>query len=182
MFLKYGFTLLEMLMALFITALLAMLMVPVGSHFYHASQSQIVREALWDGLDFALREANIKHQLIAICASQDQITCQHQANQALIIFIDNENDGVIHDKTQLLRVISLAHGTLYSRSFPITRQYIQISRPEEMTINNGTFWYCLPKVASPDWAIALSVTGEMRLQLPDKEGRIKDGHGKRLMC
>jgi prepilin-type N-terminal cleavage/methylation domain-containing protein len=163
---KPGFTLIEILITLFIIALTATFALPAFKNMYVAAQSASLRDQVNDAFLFAAQEANARQQPIAL-----QLT----STRELTVFIN--------DSHEVLRTVtaSTQQGYMIARIFPKTQSYFLINPSDEMLDHDGTLIHC-GSDAAPDWAIMVSIAGQARVALPNAEGNIIDSHGKIMTC
>ena len=88
---KKGFTLFELTITISIIMIICTIALP-HFHQYMASQERIkTLNTLRNSIQAAKNIANLQHQNITICPSQDLVQCQnHQWNSGFIVFIDNK--------------------------------------------------------------------------------------------
>lgn len=182
MFSRRGFTLYEMLLSVSIIAIFSSIAIPSMQTFLDRFSDGMLQSKLLHGIQLAHHEAVAKGVPIVMCKSKNQRHCAKNGN-SFLIFIDENNDGIIHRKENLLAFMSItSSGQMCWRSFPFYREYLLFFPNKIITNDNGTFWYCRNKKLLPAWAINLSRTGQTRVVYPDQQGEIKDGQGKPLRC
>jgi Tfp pilus assembly protein FimT len=179
-----GFSLLETLVILSITAILVTLSFPLLRYFLNRHQDEMLQSQLQQAIETASQEARIKGVPIGLCASQTGTRCRGEWQEGLLLFIDEKEDGVIHDQAQRLAVFSLksAPGKLHARSYPAYRQHLLFMPSGLMPSDNATFWFCYRERTQPSWAMMLSKSGNTRLVYPDQDGVIKDAQQQPLRC
>jgi type IV fimbrial biogenesis protein FimT len=179
-----GFTLIEVLTALVIITILAALSTQGMQSMLLRGQEEDIRNTLLQTLNHARNEAQIRHQIISICHSRDQRTCSGTWSDGILMFIDVESDGVIHERDQIIGVTHFKsnRNALHARFFPAYRDYLQFTPLSSNSDNNGTFWYCHSDKRNPEWAIGLNKMAEAHVLLPGLEGKIHDAKGKLILC
>ncbi|MBX3709050.1 MAG: GspH/FimT family pseudopilin [Gammaproteobacteria bacterium] len=179
---EHAFTLIEMLITLFVIAILAATAFPALQLFWDRTQDQILQSELLHAIKLAKFEAFARRMPVAICQSKNQQTCIGDWSDGQIVFVNESADGVVNHKESILAVVKATshHGQLYWRSFPNYRQYVLFLPTGSMRSDNGTFWHCHGELVR--WAMMLSKSGRIRLVYPDKDGVIKDSSGKSLSC
>lgn len=177
-----AFTIMEVLVALSILAILLAISLPAMQHFIAHAQDEMLQAQLLHAIQIAKQEAIARHTRIALCQSNNQITCSGNWGDGYIIFLDENADGRVHDNEQILYVSQLQsqHGRNYIRSFPRYRNYLSFSSSGLMTSDNATLWHC--HADSPKWALVMSKTGRTRIMYPNRNGEMKDNHGQLLNC
>lgn len=178
-----GFTFIELLIGLAIIAVLAAFALPSFTALWQQNEATVLQQQLLRTLQFAQQEARVRHAAISVCKSNDGATCGGEWQHGQIVFLDNDDDGVIRSRDQILEVrqSSKQHAQLHWRGFPVYRDYVQFS-PAMTNDDNGTFWYCASTQTKPAWAIVLNKAGRARVVMPDKNGDIADTTGKVLGC
>ncbi len=178
-----AFSLIEMMTVLSIIAILAAISIPLLRDTWNHVNQKIMLDELLRTIQLAKREARIRHQAIGLCKSDTGSQCVGEWRDGQIIFVDINNDGSVHDPSQILKIIHgrIKHGILFWRSFPAYRDYLQFLPNGLLQHDNGTFWYCDDNNSSPVWAITLSKTGKTRVLYPEN-GVIKDASGRALAC
>jgi len=175
---------LEFLIALAIIIIAASISLPMlGTSLQH-SQQELLPAQLLHTIQFARSEAILHHQPISICHSDDHISCHGEWQQGQIIFLDPQNEGSPATPNQIISVqqFSSATGRLFWQSFPNEIEYLQFTADGMTQIEDGSFYYCLPKNKNPSWAILISKSGRAREILPNKNGEVLDEKGQRLGC
>jgi prepilin-type N-terminal cleavage/methylation domain-containing protein len=161
-----AFSLVELLVVLFIVGLLASIALPAFKNLYLTSQSQSIRDQINDAFLFAAQESETRQLPVIL-----ELTSPHE----LKIYIKNSN--------KILRKIELTsqQGYLIARIFPKTQTYFEMNNADDVYNHDGTLLHC-NNAASLDWAIIVSVTGQVRIAMPDSSGKIIDSHGRILGC
>jgi type IV fimbrial biogenesis protein FimT len=190
--LKFGFTLIEVLISLSIMGILFAIALPGAQHFIQQTQDEILQQKIINAIELAKNESQIRRLPTGLCKSKNQTSCEDggEWGEGQLIFMDENKDGVISNPEQIISVIRSksisAHGKLYWRSFPNYRNYLSFSPTGLMKSDNGIFWHChsvsLSSSSLPAWAIILNKMARIRIAYPDANGEIKDGHGKALTC
>jgi len=176
-----GISLIETMIAVFIIAILTAMALPALKNILYQARDEIWRKELLDAVNLARFESRLRKLPVALCASSDAKSCSGTWTDGLLVFIDSNQDGVVHDEEQILRFsVSPSHGSLFWRSFPSYRRYLLFLPADTANSDNGTFWHCHNESAV--WAIVLNKTGRTRLVYPDQNGVIKDGRGQALRC
>lgn len=182
--LVFAFSLLEVLVVLAIVSIFLGMSFPAMKHFFDATADDILQSQLLHTIQQAMQAAQSRMQPVALCHSKDHLTCSGRWMDGQLIFVDENEDGVIKDKDQILAVIQnqVQQGILHFRSYPYYRDYLLFLPMSLMRQDNGSFWYCHSEKELPVWAMMLSRTGKVRVQYPDQEGKIKDAHGVPFTC
>lgn len=179
-----GATLLETLLALAILAILFSCASPWLNDFYQTTSEEILQYDLLQFIKLAQQAAEANHVPIAICKSKNQVTCKGEWLDGLILFVNENRDGVVAHQEKILYVKQFRglKGTLNFRSFPFYRDYLLFLPNGLKQTDNSLFWYCRYSKSEPSFAIALAKSGRVRILKPEKTGGIYDVHGKKLQC
>lgn len=177
-----AFTLIEVLIALLISAILVAISIPTVKHFLQQAQDDMLQRQLVRAIDLARLEAQVRHLPVSLCRTKDTMNCGGDWQEGQLIFIDENADGIVRNQEKIISVMQSVsrHGSLHWRSFPAYRNYILFLATGWMRNDNGTFWHCHHQLAV--WAIVLNKRGKTRVVYPDRNGEIKDDHGRALTC
>jgi len=174
-----GYTLLELLIALFIIALLGTM---VGPNMMGVIERNRKASALGDSfamLGMARSEAVNAQTTVSICPSLDQATCSGTAwEKGWILFIDDgagvggtEGDGDVNGTEQLLRVGQAATGDVTVRTRNFADAGAITFELDGMVEDNGTIVICDDNGPALASAVVLNVSGQARMAGDD------DGNG-----
>jgi Tfp pilus assembly protein FimT len=177
-----GYTWLEMLSVLIIFSLLLGLAYPHWQPFLYQVEDNILKNQLLEMIHYAQSEADLLLRPVAICQSQNQSTCGGEWQQGQLIFRDDDEDGLLHDASQIIRVaLPMArHGKLNWRAYPHYRQTWLFYPSDLFKTDNATLWHCHQQRIV--FALITNQTGRVRIMEPDANGEIKDGEGRALAC
>lgn len=180
---QHAFTLIEVSLVLFILGMLIAMGLPMLKDFILHTDDELMRSQLLHAIQLARKEARARGISTVICKSDDRWHCKNEAKNSLMVFLNENEDGIVPAKEQILAVIQMlsSHGILYWRAFPGYRDYLLFSARQIMQTDNGTFWYCHESV-HPAWAVMLNKSGRTRVVYPDKNNEIKDAQGRPLLC
>lgn len=179
-----AFSLFELLITLSIMSILLLIAFPLSKIFFDHSREQVLQSQLLHAIQVARDEARVRGVAVVLCKSKDQRRCSGDWINGQIVFMDKNQDGIVHDPSQILMVFQLGsqQGILHWRSFPVFRDYLLFLPSGFPRNDNGTFWYCPASAHLPAWAIVIAKSGRVRIVLPDQHGVIKDDQGKMLSC
>lgn len=182
--LQRGFTLIEASITLLLIGILITLALPSLKNFIYRSDDERLRSQLLQAIELAREEARVHGVSTVICKSNDQVHCLSEAKNSLMVFLDEQEDGIVHSQHQILAVMQIVPhgGMLHWRFYPVYRQYLRFSAIDITQTDNGSFWYCYASAATPAWAVILNKSGRTRMAYPNKKGEIKDSQGKPLLC
>tara|TARA_R110000868_G_scaffold174324_3_gene410942 strand:- start:232 stop:828 length:597 start_codon:yes stop_codon:yes gene_type:complete len=181
-----AFTLLEMLLALAVAAILMLLVIPGIKGMAQQNKQDALCKEMLSLIYFAKNQAETRRQVVTICKSDDQKTCSGDWSDGQLVFVDVENNGTIRDSEQVLlaKQLNTKQGDLYVQFYPSYRDSIKFSPISLDGSDNGTVWYCRKDATMPSWAIRISKVGDASVVYPNKHGQINDshGHGNSLTC
>ncbi len=171
---KNGFTLMELMMMLFIILLLFAMMIPSYKFLFLKSKSNSIHSKLMQAIYLARNTAISTHNEVMICQSHDLKTCEGNWKESYIIFS--------HEKIFYTFQNISNEGILHWRSFPKNQTFLQFTSDGTLANENGTFWYCLLGEVNPYWAIVLSQEGRARSIYPNASGEVVMEQGEVLKC
>lgn len=171
---KYGFSLIELLITLFIVMILLAFFIPSEAIFYSKARDEVMSSQLLRALNLARSAAVTRGEIITLCKSNNQKTCAGDWQDGYIIYTDNKILYSFHN--------SVNKGVLRWRAFPKHADDIQYLPSGMLRIENGTFWYCQKGIKKPRWAIVINMSGRARVVYPDKMGNIEVNLEKELNC
>jgi type IV fimbrial biogenesis protein FimT len=179
-----GFTLMEAMVSLAIISILGMITVAGLSEMSQRANDDAVLADLFRLIEAGRNEAELRHQTITLCHSENLQSCGGEWGGGLILFIDKKRDGVIHHSSQIILVNKLktARGNLHARFFPFYREYVQFNPLNDNINDNGTFWYCRRNALQPSWAVRINRMGIINILKPDSNGDITDHSGTKFNC
>lgn len=183
-FIQAGYSLIELMIAVCITAILSSLALPALQAVYQRINDENQLGQLLQTLEQAEREAIVRRLTVAVCGSQNQKSCSGHWATGMLIFADIDADGVIHQQSQILAVKQsrTTEGTLHWRAFPFYHPVAEFYPTGLLQSDNGTFWYCHRAATKPVWAVTINKFGMVRAIHPNRKGQITDAHGRLLSC
>lgn len=166
-----GYTLIEVLVALTIAAILLIVAVPATRDIIDSAQR---RSAINDLLGFmatARRQAVMTQQVMTVCPLTPENTCGKNWNRPLSLFMDPLNQRKLTSITRLVRVLPAPEtGTLNARS--LSSSYFQY-RPNGMMYSGlGNITWC-PESGDVHYAAHLIINKGGRLRI----GQDNNGDG-----
>jgi type IV fimbrial biogenesis protein FimT len=160
--LRYGFSLLELLITLSIVFVLLMATVPELKNFFNQSKNQVISDQLLRAIHLARSEAISRGQAVTLCASSDGKHCQDDWLKGYILQTINNNVLYFFSNPKMA-------GTLHWRVFNGKENNVLRFFPTGSTdFENGTFWYCDQATHTAQWAIAIIQSGRTRKFYPDQ--------------
>ena len=181
-----GFTLIELMVSVSVTSLLAAIAVPNFSNFL--SQMRVDNEiSVLHRLLFSARNAAINNALpVTICPLNDSNQCTTQWQNEISVFIDFNNNNVYDPSNNeiLLRTKSairnddmLQYGLGRSRII-----YAPTGRTSGWG-SNGTFKYCPKSYPEKSRAIRIATSGRLYVSSDiDQDGRDEVRSGGEIIC
>jgi type IV fimbrial biogenesis protein FimT len=150
-----GFSLLEILVVLTIMFIVLAMAIPSERIFLTNAKLNVMRLQLQRAIHLARSEAITRGEIITLCGSSDKNMCSSDWNDGYIILENTKIIYIFYGTPHL--------GQLHWRAFSSHQsQQLQYLPSGMSNIENGTFWYCLPKEKKPRWAIVISQSGRAR--------------------
>lgn len=158
-----GFTLLELLIAMTILAIICSIGFPAYSRLSTRIHAKAAIMRLYRAIQLTRSEA-IKNGVIAtICPSSDHKHCGGAWQNGYLIFVDNRASGEVDPEDRLIKYFpaSSGKGIITWKSFP-KYDYLQMT-PQGFTNNqDGTF--CYHAANGYKISLIISKTGRMRMK------------------
>ena len=145
---KQGFTLLELLITLTIFMILIGIAIPSYRIISERNQANAEIIQLYRTIQLARSEAIKHNEIMCLCGSSNQKSCDGDWSAGYILFVDKDANGVVGASEMIVQSIHriAKGGQLSWKGFP-NRNYLQFL-PLGITNNqNGTFTYLLNKGA-----------------------------------
>ena len=166
---EQGVTLLELMVALTLAAILLMLAAPPLRDLVVANQAATHAQAMMTSLFLARTEAVKRHRRVTLCKSADGLHCTTDGDwsQGWLVFADAANFGVLDPGEELLRVQQALQSDLSLRNTNAANWYAY--RPDGSAASSGglvtgTFRVC-PGNGNPQLAyrVITNITGRPRV-------------------
>lgn len=185
-----GFTLIELMVALSITAIIITIATPFFQSSIEKRRILTINDSFSAGLKLARSEAVSRSLTITVCPSNDQLSCSGTWSDGWIIFIDDDKDRFFDvPGDELLKVSNyFAHGytTVLHRSGNDrgnTVMTFQFSN-EGRAVKSGTFYVCGPLAKdSMAQAVIINLSGGIRYAIDsDSDGVFENHDGDNISC
>lgn len=180
-----GLTLLELLVALAIAAVLVGLSVPGWSELVGRKRGDLVIRRLNQAIELARISAVSYGEMVTLCRSRDGTVCGGAWHEGVVVFRDPNGDRRLAQDQQPIHYLDFggSQGMIFWRAFG-NRQYLQFT-PLGFTRNqNGNFTYC-PDSGDLRQARQLIVNraGRTRRAIDSNgDGIAEDSQGRPLRC
>lgn len=159
-----GFTLIELMVALLVAAIIVTLAVPGFRSVIERNRIAAAVNQFVGGITFARSAAVTRATRVTVCPSPDGRTCDGAKpwQDGWIAFTDGGTVGTVDGSDEILRVGDPTSGTLFVVSSGFSNGYITISPEGFVPAGGGTLHVC-PAGASylPGAQISLSPTGAL---------------------
>ncbi len=140
---RYGFTLIELLFSIAILVIIFSLVVPAIDNLRLFSQSAAATQELMAILNFSRQQSVTRKVSVAICPTRNKVACGNDWLDPLIIFHDDNGNGLRDTGESLLRYSDILNPgeKLVWRSSG-SRRYIRYKFRGETRNQNGRLSYC----------------------------------------
>lgn len=178
-----GFTLIEVLMVLIITAILASIVAPNFYDFSARSTSKKVIQDLSSLVRFTRNHALHHQNTTVLCPSTDGKQCEQSWESGALIFEDKNDDQRLNGDDVILNFNSplASKGTI---TWTALRNYLSFSGQGLSANSAGSFIYC-PNNKNEQYAHALivSFSGKIRFAEDNNQDGIKEsGNNNNIAC
>jgi type IV fimbrial biogenesis protein FimT len=181
-----GLTLIELLVALVIAALLLRLALPAFRDLTTATSSAAVLNQLIGSVNLARSSAVTHHATVTLCPGAER-SCfgRDQWHRGALLFLDRDHDGRVDGGEPVLRRLPPidSGGRIYWRSFR-NRAYLRFVPRGYTQWQNGSFLYC-PADGRAQGArmIILNAQGRVRAARDSNgDGIVEDASGRPVSC
>ena len=159
-----GFTLLELLTTLGVTAILTLFALPAFSKLYYTIRTDNIVHQLTSLLAYSRISALNHKQMTTLCPTEDHEACGKDWETGIMVFLDYDEDGIRSaDEPILTSQTKLMEGaTLSWRAFR-KKPYLQFTPEGTTNEQNGRFAYCPPNGEREYWRqLIIHKTGRVR--------------------
>lgn len=160
-----GFTLFELVTVIAVISIIVLISSPFFASLLKQNEANKLYYSLKPILTDARAQAYSLHHAVALCGSNNGITCNDDWTAGILTFLDHNQNRLLDADDQVLSHHSLAikYGELTWRGAGRSRSSVLLFEPERGRLNmsNGSFWYC---AQHPQWhrLVILSSMGHSR--------------------
>ena len=176
-----GITIVELIIALAIAAILSAIAVPSFTNIIQDNRLAIQVNELQASLSFARSEAIKRNNYVTTCRSSDGKNCIGDWTDGWIVFVDDDLDSTVDTgETILLRrgTISTNNTLTFNRS-----RIIYTGDGTARGGSNGTFTFCDKRGRTSARGLIVSNTGRSRLAVDkNTNGIVENGSNKNVSC
>lgn len=166
-----GVTLIELLVALAIVAILGAIAAPTFRDLALNSARTATVNDFFHALFLARSEAIKRGQIVSLCPSADGQSCAKQQGawtQGWIVFVNKDRDEpVVRDEDEPLLAVYRPRENISIESNRASYSF----RPHVQAVVNGTIVFCDPRGSAHARAIIISHTGRPRVAQRDSSGK-----------
>ena len=167
-----GFTLIELIVTLAISSILAASAFPSLSGLIAQERTVILTNTLAGALAYARSEAVTQHTIIITCQSNNGSECNRSQDwhNGWIIFVDKNHNKQREPEESLLRVYAaFDNGTQAIFNGAGGNDYYMKYKPSGSAYPNGSFHICNPNIGVGK-ALVMTQSGRLRLSKIDTDG------------
>lgn len=165
-----GVTLIELVIAIGVVAILSMVAVPSFKELrYNAARTSAVNDFL-HGVFLARSESIKRSQVVTLCKSRDGATCADRASwqEGWMIFVNGRDDH-LPERDPDEQIIFVHSG--WQDGTIVSNRAAYSFRPYRQAVVNGTIVFCDPRGSAHARAIIISHTGRPRVSQRDASNR-----------
>jgi type IV fimbrial biogenesis protein FimT len=141
-----GFTLINLLIALTVSSILASSGIPAISQTYYYHRASSSYDELFTLIQFTRIQAVNYHSQVILCPTIDHINCINDWNQTLMVFVDTNDDEIKNASEELLRIkTKLNKNESIKWDFSGSKRYLRFKADGSTGNQNGRLSYCLHK-------------------------------------
>lgn len=163
-----GFTLLNLLSALAISAILTTVAIPSFFHLYNSVRANTTISQVVTLLNYSRYTALTHKKMTTVCPTSDNTNCGKGWENGILVFLDLNEDGKRTEDEAILTTNSkLESGASLSWRAFRNKPYIQFTQEGTTNSQNGRFSYCPPNQEKVYWRqIIVHRTGRVRRARP----------------
>lgn len=140
---QHGLTHVELLLCVFIAAILAVIAVPYCQSFMKRTEANLLTMELAQLVTAGRTHAMTSRRTVSLCGSSDRKLCDGLWGEGILMFEDHNRDGQVNGADRILSVMNVHLGTdakLIWKGF--SGNYLPIESFGTPFASNGTFTYC----------------------------------------
>src|SRR5688572_24204856 len=180
-----GFTLLELMITIATVGILASMSLPNLGGMLQKNAAETLLNDLARTMSMARVSAVSHGQMVTLCRSADQKSCNGEWHSGMLVFLDRDGDRIVDAIDKVLHVTppSTMPGTLKLRSFP-NKQYLQFTPAGVINNQTGNFTWCpADNNARQAQQLIFNITGRVRFAIDADQDGFKEGaDGAPLSC
>lgn len=179
-----GFTLLELLICLFLLSVLLVSSTPGLESWLQRSRADQAQASLLSLLQYARNSALTFGVPVSVCGSASLAVCDGEWSAGVLVFLDDDGDGQRSIKESALRgVAGTDQVSLAWRAFG-NRSFLQFTPQGFTRGQSGNFTLCVDGGTAPlARQLIVSAGGRVRIALDtDGDGRLENANGDPLRC
>ncbi|MCC7516050.1 MAG: GspH/FimT family pseudopilin [Pseudomonadales bacterium] len=180
-----GYTLLELLAVLVITALLFSLATPSLSSIVRRTEAETRLQTLIGAAQLARSTAISQRQPTVLCATADSFTCHSDWTQGAMVFVDtNDNRKIDGDERVLLQLPATPKGSRLIMRAALNKQYLRYMSNGMLENTAGSFLYCAANASAREARnVIFNRSGRLRFGSDkNRDGIPENAEGQPLSC
>lgn len=184
----WGFTLVELIMAMAIAAIVLSLAVPSFQTYVNKNRKTTSVNDLVTALSLARSTAITRRERVTVCKSSDGATCNTGTgsgdwSQGWMMFTNpNNGNTILNSGGALLRVHGALPGNISFSGNNNVVNRVSFSPQGLARGSNGTITYCDTHGANGAVALVISIGGQVRRALDENDDNIVDVLGVNVSC
>lgn len=177
----YGYSLLELIVVLAITAIIATAGVPALSRTIENAQTRADTRLLYMAFSSAHAHAIVHQRYTTICPLDEQSQCVNDWMQKILVFEDLNDNRQLDTNEHILQSVKAVDNPMISRSY--SRRAVTFSPTGDAWGFNGTLRYCFEHDYTYAASLIVYGSGRVRYGLDnDKNGIAEDSQGREISC
>jgi type IV fimbrial biogenesis protein FimT len=180
-----GFTLLELMVVIATVGILAGMSMPDLGKMLQKNAGETLLNDLARTMSMARTSAVSHGQVVTLCRSADQKSCNGEWHNGMVVFLDKDSDRIVDASDEVLHITPPAtmRGTLKLHSFP-NKQYLLFTPAGVLNNQTGNFTWCpADNNAQEAQQLIFNITGRVRFAVDTDQDGFKEGaDGAPLSC
>ncbi len=153
-----GFTLVELIISLFILSILAIFSVNLSVTLIQQHHAKSLQTLLVSAIAMTRQTAIAYHQPATLCPTHDRKTCINSWSDTWMLFYGTDDSGQCGEHSTLLKIFHPhVKGTFVFNAYP-SSDYVRFSSLGYTDYQNGTFIYSNQKI---NWKIIINQSGKI---------------------